>query len=259
LGSTIGVLVLVVCGASATGCGARQPATDRCAGIASHPAGVTSPPPLTFFFGAPTDATGTEINATNSATMLSKIANAGCGAFGIWEGGAMGEVAQELEVRFVERMGVFAMVDGVVTSIQPAYSPTEAGEVEGVWVRYGERFIVKYVHVTNPLVKVGDRVAKGQRIGETLFYSVATPPFAFWEAELRVKEGSSVFAMAWNDLLTNRDAFNALYGTGNCRDGGDPLDTDGKTPTTTSNWKNDRLPDGRWDATDQRSECDFAE
>lgn len=207
---------------------------------------------MTFYYGQTTDSTGTTLTATNQIS--GSIATTGCGPFGVWESGNGGEVATEIEMRLTTRLGVFAMADGVVTSIQSASSPLESGEVEGVWVRYGTAYAVKYAHVKDPIVAAGDSITSGQRIGSMV--SMGGGQY-FWEAEVRQKSGSSTYALPWNSLLTNASTFNSLYGAGNCTTSGSLLGTDGVTATTASNWVNNSLSPAQWNVTGTDQSCTF--
>jgi len=206
---------------------------------------------MTFFFGATTDATGTALTSGNKATFAANIASGGCGPFGIWEG-SPGEVATELEMRLNTRLGVFAMADGIVIDVQAASQPYESGEVEGVWVRYGENYVIKYVHVKDPTVTAGNVVTAGQRLG-------VTPDICgglfFLESEVRKKQDGKLYALAWSTLLNDSGEFDSLYGSGNCIMNGTLKGTDGTTTTTASHWKNDALNPGEYDVSFSASQC----
>jgi murein DD-endopeptidase MepM/ murein hydrolase activator NlpD len=228
-------------------------ATCRCSSScpATFPE-TSSAPSLTYYFGSATATTGTTLTSTGQ---FSGYINAsGCGPFGIWENSNGGEVATEIEMRLNTRLGVFAMADGIVTEIQQTSSPYESGEVEGVWIRYGSNYIIKYVHVKDPTVAVGATVSAGQRIGEAVNISSG---IYFIEAELRQKDGNTIYAKPFNSLLTNASTFNALYGTGNCVPGGTILGTNGSTVTTASNWVNNQLSPAQWDVTSLDEPCSF--
>lgn len=228
----------------------KKSKSDECTSVTTNPPGTTSAPSMTFYIGATSDSTGTTLTALNQISG----SVTGCGPFGIWESGNGGEVATEIEIRLMGRLGVFAMADGTVTAIQSTSQPFEAGEVEGVFVRYGENYSIKYAHVVNPIVAVGDIITKGQRLGTTVRL---TGGDYFWEAELQKKSGSTYYAIPWNGLLTNAAVFNSLYNFGSCTPGGAIKGTDGVTATTASNWVNDNLSPAQWDITNAREVCAF--
>lgn len=188
---------------------------------------------------------------TATSQISGYISSSGCGPFGIWENSNSGEVATEIEMRLNTRLGVFAMAEGKVVEIQTSTSPFENGEVEGVFVKYGENFVIKYAHVKDPIVHVGDSISMGQKIGSTVLLSNGS---YFWEAELREKSGNSIYAKPWNAYLTNAALFNSLYGSGNCTTTA-PIGTDGRTTTTVTNWVNNNLVPAQWDMTSISRSC----
>lgn len=117
------------------------------------------------------------------------------GPFGVKEGGGgFEEIATEYEIH-LKKGGdpIYALADGIVVYIQPAYSGAVAGEVEGVWVRYGRNFVIKYVHLVNPTVTEGKTIKAGDRLGTVASLNQG----GFWEVEVQVKEGARVFAYPW--------------------------------------------------------------
>src|SRR4051812_14746137 len=239
-------LALLLLGFSSCGSG------NSCTAQTAFPAGVSSAPSLTYYYGLDSASSGTALAA--ALDISGYISNAGCGPFGVWGSGNGGEVATEIEMRINTRLGVYAMVSGVVTVIQASSAPGESGEVEGVWISYGTNYVIKYVHVKDPIVAVGDHVSAGQKIGST----VASGGGYFIEAELRQKVGDTIYAIPFNSLLSNAAPFNALYGAGNCTPGG-VVTNDGSTVTTASNWVNDSLSPARVDVTSVAEPCSFAE
>jgi hypothetical protein len=148
------------------------------------PSGATGAPSMTFYVGLSSASAGTAM--TSTAQISGFIQAGGCGPFGVWENSNGGEVATEIEMRLNARLGVFAMAEGKVTKIQSSTQPFEAGEVEGVFVKYGENYTIKYAHVKDPVVSVGASITPGQKIGDTVQSSAGV---YFWEAELRHKSG----------------------------------------------------------------------
>ncbi len=221
--------------------------------LADYPAGVTDAPVLTFYFES--GGNPTALSSGNKSSFLANVSNAGCGPFGVWEAGTYpsGEVATEIEMRKSAREKVYAMAPGVVALVQASTSPMESGEVEGVWVRYGANYIVKYTHVHNPVVTAGAHVAAGDVIGETVSMSNGT--MYFFETEVRKKSEGALYAIPWNTLLAsdNQTAFNSLFGSGNCT-APSVIGIDGLT-TTASNWKNDAVT--QVDVTKQDQACAF--
>lgn len=120
------------------------------------------------------------------------------GVFGVIEnGGGFDEVATEVELHLEdESASIYAITDGVVMYIQPPMSGAQAGEVEGVWVRYGKNFLVKYVHVINPAVVKGQIITVGDRIGSTASDGQGR---GLWEVEVNVKEGGAIYARSLYD------------------------------------------------------------
>lgn len=115
------------------------------------------------------------------------------GAFGVWEGAPNHpEIASEIEIH-LDHGGesIYALADGRVVEIQASEHPDYSGEVEGVWIRYGNNFLLKYVHVDYPTVQAGDIVHKGQRIGQVHFMGTS----GFYEVEARLKLGGDIFAV----------------------------------------------------------------
>lgn len=113
------------------------------------------------------------------------------GTYGVWEGtGAHVEIAAELELHLnLSGEAIYALSDGVVVYVQTVANQGDAikpNEVEGIWVRYGRNFMLKYVHVGNPLVREGDIIRQGQRIGSTANYN----NFGFWEVEAQIRQGN---------------------------------------------------------------------
>ncbi|GEM_PF-5717548 len=120
------------------------------------------------------------------------------GPFGVTEGGGgFEETATEYELH-LKKGGdpIYALAGGMVVYIQAAISPGAAGEVEGVWVRYGRNFVIKYVHLVDPLVTEGQTISAGDRLGTVASYNQG----GFWEVEVQVKEGDKIFAYPWLDF-----------------------------------------------------------
>jgi hypothetical protein len=197
----------------------------------------------------------TTLSAANASSFLSNVQNLGCGPFGVWEAGTYptGEVGTEIEMRKSTREKVYAMASGVVVAIQESTAPMETGEVEGVWVRYGANYVIKYVHVKSPIVELGDRVAPGDVIGDTV--AMSNGSMYFYEVEVRRKDGDTLYALPWNTLLSgdNKTAFDGLFGNGNCA-APSVIGIDGQA-TTVSNWKNDAVTE--IDVTSMDQPCSF--
>lgn len=133
------------------------------------------------------------------------------GPFGIKEGGGgFEEIATEYELH-LNKGGdpIYALADGIVVYLQPPLSGAVPGEVEGVWVRYGRNFIIKYVHLLNPLVKEGQTIKAGERIGTVATYNQE----GFWEVEVQVKEGNHIYAYPWLNFCdaTSRATLEGLW------------------------------------------------
>jgi len=247
---------LATLGLLASGCGKGQNGGASCASPVTtiHP-NTSSAPTLTFYYGATTDATGTALANGNWNTFATThLKDGGAGPFGVWETGSGGEVAAEIEMRLKNRLGVFAMADGVVAYIQTSTAPLEAGEVEGVWVRYGSNYVIKYVHVLDPIVSAGDQITAGQRLGSMVGFNSGGMVY-FWEAELQRKSGSTISSLWWSPLLSNVTAFNNLFTVPYVSASG--WTTDGSTPTTVSSWKSDANTAGEIDSTDRSQPCAF--
>jgi murein DD-endopeptidase MepM/ murein hydrolase activator NlpD len=178
-------------------------------------------------------------------------ASSACGAFGVTENGSGGatDTATEIEMRLSQRASVYAMAPGVVVYIQPSTDPLESGEVEGVWVRYGQDYVIKYVHVLNPVVSKGERIETGAKIGTTPAFTQGGTTLYFWEVEVQRKSGSSVTSLAWNSLLSSASShqttFNTLYSHGQCT-----------AAAGTSNWKANSSS-GEFDSTSRTQPCAF--
>jgi Peptidase family M23 len=246
------VLLLVLFGCGRTGGGG-----GNCENPIStlHPS-TSAAPELVFSFGLASDATPTELSSDALRTaLLGLLSFSGCGAFGVYESGNGGEIATEIEMRFSQRMGVFALADGVVVYIQPSSAPLESGEVEGVWVRYGSNYVIKYVHVVNPTVSEGDLVSAGDKLGTTVLLSQGGSPQYFWEVEVQRRSGSSISSLAWNSLLKNTGAspthkarFDSMYGAAG---------TNCTAASGTSNWKANSNTSGEIDTTERSQPCAF--
>jgi murein DD-endopeptidase MepM/ murein hydrolase activator NlpD len=63
-------------------------------------------------------------------------------------------------------------------------------EVEGIWVRYGRNFLIKYVHVGYPQVKAGEIVRQGQVLGKTVLINGK----GFWEISVNLRENNETYA-----------------------------------------------------------------
>ena len=115
------------------------------------------------------------------------------GVFGALEnGGGFEEIATETEFHLNQQeTAIYALADGIVIYIQPPLSGAQPGEVEGVWVRYGRNFLIKYVHVKNPVVQEGQVITAGDKIGTTITDGQNR---GFWEVEVNVKEGDTIYA-----------------------------------------------------------------
>lgn len=120
------------------------------------------------------------------------------GVFGAMEnGGGFEEIATETEFHLDQQdLAIYALAGGIVMYIQPPLSGAQAGEVEGVWVRYGRNFLIKYVHVKNPVVQEGQVIAAGDKIGTTITDGQNR---GFWEVEVDVKEGDTIYARPFYD------------------------------------------------------------
>lgn len=118
------------------------------------------------------------------------------GAFGVWEGvGAHVEIAGEIEIHPLHGDEyIYAMSDGIVVEIQTVANhgdPIVANQIEGIWVRYGRNFLMKYVHVGFPTVKDGDIIRKGQVLGKTVEFNGE----GFWEIATFVNDSGRTFAV----------------------------------------------------------------
>ncbi len=127
------------------------------------------------------------------------------GVFGIMEnGGGFEEVATETELHLTKSHDpVYALAEGMVVYIQPISGiASDAGETEGVFVRYGRNFLIKYVHVRNPVVQLGQQLKTGDLIGSTIVVSPNTPSeYGFYEVETRIKESEGVYAYPMYNFL----------------------------------------------------------
>ncbi|MGK5088205.1 M23 family metallopeptidase [Bdellovibrionota bacterium FG-2] len=136
------------------------------------------------------------VNSTNLTTV---------GVFGVMEnGGGKEEVATETELHLTKSHdSIYALSDGIVIQIQSAIGPViDPGEVEGVLVRYGKNFLIKYVHVRNPVVQLGQQIKMGELIGSTIMISPNTPSeYGFYEVETRIKESDGVYAYPMYNFL----------------------------------------------------------
>jgi hypothetical protein len=248
-GWALGVLLAAAgCGkGSGEGGGCDSPVTDI------YPSGASGAPTLEFRYGTSTATTGTLLSSGNVSTYASTFlaASSACGAFGVTENGSGGatDTATEIEMRLRQRASVYAMAPGVVVYIQPSTDPLESGEVEGVWVRYGQDYVIKYVHVLNPVVSEGDRVETGTKIGTTPAFMQGGTTLYFWEVEVQHKSGSSVTSVAWNTLLstsaTHQSSFTTLYSDSACG-----------AVAGTSNWKANSSS-GEIDSTNRTQPCAF--
>lgn len=174
-------LVLVAAAIALTGC-PRDGMTDVAAKTHAYVPDTTDLPKLSLKWDGPLDET--------TVTSL--------GPFGVKEGGGgFEETATEYELHLKQGgVPIYALADGIVVYLQAPLSGAVAGEVEGVWVRYGRNFVIKYVHLLNPLVKEGQTVKAGERIGTVATYNQG----GFWEVEVQVKEGNRIFAYPWLDF-----------------------------------------------------------
>lgn len=111
------------------------------------------------------------------------------GPFGVTEANPP---APATEIEIHTKIGgdpIYALADGIVVEIQEKANPVVTGLVEGVWVRYGRNFMIKYTKVVNPLFKAGDIVKKGDIIGKVLHYG-----YGFYEVEIRILKEDKVYA-----------------------------------------------------------------
>lgn len=136
------------------------------------------------------------------------------GPYGIWEnGGGFDEIAGEIELHLHQNHeNIYALTEGIVVDVQPlgAPDPAQPHRVEGLWIRYGRNFIVKYYSVNFPAVGKGSVVRTGQVLGKTSaigasgFYEVgiylnaggswADCPFPYFNSE-----SQQILLDLWND------------------------------------------------------------
>lgn len=137
------------------------------------------------------------------------------GTYGIWEGnGDHIEIAAELELHLnVSGESIYALADGVVVYDQRkanAIDNINIGNIhEGLWIRYGHRFMLKYVHIDNPTVKEGDRVLKGQRLGSTSNINGS----GFWEVSAQVLDNGRSYSDCLYSFydLESKNLFDQLW------------------------------------------------
>jgi murein DD-endopeptidase MepM/ murein hydrolase activator NlpD len=118
------------------------------------------------------------------------------GAYGVWEnGGGFQEIAGEIELHLdVSGENIYALADGIVVDVQVTANhgdPITPNQVEGVWVRYGRNFLIKYYHLGFRTVGKGDRITRGQILGKT----VQINNRGFWEIGIYLRENGD----SWTD------------------------------------------------------------
>jgi hypothetical protein len=235
----------------ACGDGDTSSTSSSCSSPQSYIPDTTSLPILSFYWDLNGDGTAVSMNTTaRRNTFYNGLkSSVACGPFGIFESGNGGEYATEIELhRTAAGERIFALTSGIVTELQAATAPTES-ETEGIWVRYGRNFTLKYTHVCTVQVNIGDQITEGQ----LLAYTCAS---GFYEVEAEEKSGSTILARPMRNYLSSSDQsiFDTLLTIGTRCSVLGWTNQDGSTATV-ANWANTAKTE--IDVTAQVRPCSF--
>ena len=204
----VGVFILSGCGGQSSSSGGGGGGDTTIYDYTIFP-DTDAAPQLTFYWGA-----GKQTVVPPSISSISS-------RYGGWEGSGGGgvfksglEPATESEmILTTTREPVYSYCPGTI--VKATYEPTNAlGQQEGeVAVRYGRKYVVKHVHITQiqPAVVVGQTIEAGTLIG----YTEQMGSGSFWEVEVDwLKSGTECRALpvvffldaasqtVFNDILT---------------------------------------------------------